>query len=347
MLRAMEKHAQPPPPRLSEEPPSQSGLQARSDNLALGRKAALDRVGQLVEAQKGISEELSGGLQAMQQSGRQLDALDARARQTGILAALTRAFSRRRAILEKRSIAEGLLTQYETVSVSLRRASAFADELHLCALELQEEVDHLHVEQAASHGRARAAAERVMALEQQLDALDEDPSLTPATIARRTDQLRFEERTTSSRMELYRAGAQLCRQELEPARALRDTVLQLHEEMARFVLQATSSVNVAGRRIQALGMAADAPAVVAELNASLQQLDAAMNATEHYLDQAHVLLTQVLPELSAKIEGGAADRRLDLAEDLDAMSRSRARELADRALREAARAEVDGLDRDL
>ena len=249
----------------------------------------------------------------------------------------------KRQVLARKSIAEGLLTQYEQVSISLRRGSAFADELQLCALELQEEVELLHTEQAQHLEGARKAAERVMEIEAALDGLD--PS-SPAG-ARQEDRLRFEERTTSNRMALFQAGADLCRQELEPARALRDTVLQLHEEMARYVMQATSSVNAAGRRIQALGVAADAPSVVAELNSSLQQLDAAMNATEHYLDQAQHLLTEVLPELSARVERDASERRLDIADDIDALSRERARALADRALREAADAEVEGLGRDL
>lgn len=316
--------------------PTQAALLGRQHALAASQRSALDRVNRLVTSQQEITRALSGGLQQMQQSGRELDALDAEERQKGILAAVTRAFSRRRAVLARKSIAEGLLDQYAEVSISLRRASAFADELHLCALELQEEVEQLHGEHARNRTGAMEAAERVMALEAELDALEADEEDTGL----REDRLRFEERTTSSQMELYRAGASLCRQELGPARALRDTVLELHEEMSRFVLQATSSVNAAGRRIQALGVAADAPAVVAELNASLRQLDAAMNATEHYLDQAQDLLTRVLPELSARLEHDAAERRLDLADDLDALSRERARELADRALREAAHAEV-------
>lgn len=333
-----------PPTAPDAEAPTQAGLLDRQEALAAGHKSALARVNRLVASQQEITRELSGGLQGMQESGRELDALDAQERQTGILAAVTRAFSRRRTVLARKSIAEGLLTQYEQVSVSLRRGSAFADELHLCALELQEEVEQLHAEHARNLLGAREAAERVMAIEAELDALE----ATDANTHRQEDRLRFEERTTSSRMELYRAGAELCRHELEPARALRDTVLELHQEMARFVLQATSSVNAAGRRIQALGVAADAPAVVAELNASLQQLDAAMNATEHYLDQAQHLLTRVLPELSARLEHDATHRRLELADDLDALSRERARELADRALREAAHAEVaEHLGRDL
>jgi len=324
--------------------PTQAGLLERQETLAAGHRRALERVNRLVESQQEITEELSGGLQGMQASGRELDALDAEARQTGLLAAVTRAFSRRRTVLARKSIAEGLLTQYEQVSVSLRRGSAFADELHLCALELQEEVELLHVEQTQHLDGARKAAERILEIEAALDALD--PSQPQG--AREEDRLRFEERSTSSRVALFQAGAELCRQELEPARALRDTVLELHAEMARFVMQATSSVNAAGRRIQALGVAADAPSVVAELNQSLQQLDAAMGATEHYLDQAQHLLTQVLPELSARVERDAADRRLGVAEDLEAISRERARAMADRALREAADAEVDGhLGRDL
>lgn len=333
-----------PPSAADDDTPTQAGLLDRQEALTAGHKSALERVNRLVSSQQEITRSLSGGLQGMQESGRELDALDAQERQSGILAAVSRAFSRRRTVLARKSIAEGLLTQYENVSVSLRRGSAFADELHLCALELQEEVEQLHAEHGRNLDGARAAAERVMAIEEALDALEAVDHDT----RRQEDRLQFEERTTSSRMELYRAGAELCRQELVPARSLRDTVLELHAEMARFVLQATSSVNAAGRRIQALGVAADAPAVVAELNASLQQLDAAMNATEHYLEQAQHLLTRVLPEMSARLEQDAADRRLDLADDVDALSRERARELADRALREAAEAEVlDHLGRDL
>ncbi len=344
----MERHAGPPPPRdEGDTPPSQADLLGRRSELEASHKAALARVNDLVQGQQAISRELSTGMTAMRESGKALDALDARQRQAGVLASLTRAFTRRRTILERKSIAEGLLEQYETVSVSLRRGSAFADELQLCALELQQQVDALHGDQAANLARARRAAERVMEIEAQLAAIEADVGRSDAERMRDMDRLTFEERTTSTRAELYRAAAELARQELGPARQLRDTVLQLHGEMSRFVLQATSSVNAAGRRIQALGMAADAPAVVAELNASLQQLDSAMNATEHYLDQAQDLLTRVLPELSARIESDAAHRRLDLAEDLDQMSRARARELADRALRDAARAEVEGLGRDL
>lgn len=336
--------ARPPAAPDAGPAPTQAGLLDRRQALTAGHRRALERVNQLVSSQQEITQSLTGGLQGMQERGRELDALDAQERQRGILAAVSRAFSRRRTVLARRSIAEGLLSQYEQVSGSLRRASAFADELHLCALELQDEVEQLHAEHARNLDGARAAAEQVMAIEAALDSLDAVDHDTRA----QEDRLRFDQRTTSGRMELYRAGAGLCREELEPARALRDTVLELHEEMARFVLQATSSVNAAGRRIQALGVAADAPAVVAELNASLQQLDAAMNATEHYLDSAQHLLTRVLPELSARLERDGAHRRLDLADDIDALSRERARELADRALRESAEAEVaDHLGRDL
>ncbi|MEL7416335.1 MAG: hypothetical protein AAGJ92_10670, partial [Pseudomonadota bacterium] len=57
-------------------------------------------------------------------------------------------------------------------------------------------------------------------------------------------------------LELFKAAVGLCRQHIPPARALRDTVLQLHEEMAQYVLSATHTVNAAAMQRNALAFQA-------------------------------------------------------------------------------------------
>jgi hypothetical protein len=142
------------------------------------------------------------------------------------------------------------------------------------------------------------------------------------------------------------AKARLCAREVDPARKLRETVQSMHQEMAQYVLHASASVEGSGRRIQALGLAADAPVVVSELQEGLDQLDLAMSATEAYLDQAHEMLTRILPELSAQIRQQGTQSALELEEGLSAIAHARAGTASDADLKAAALAEVEllGLD---
>lgn len=330
--------------RRPREAPSQASLLARREEREVRQQQHLGRVTELMTEHKGLTEELSSGLEGVADHTHALDQLEQQRQETGLVALLSRTFSRRKAVLQRKSAAEGLLEQYGTVSKELARANAFCDELRLCALQLQEDVDGLHQESADQHEAERAAAWRILELEAELVALEEgEGPLGQAERARRIDQCTFELKTETINLELYRAHAELAKAELDPARALRDTVLRLHEEMTGYVVRATSSVNTAGRRIQALSLAADAPLVIAELHESLTELGEAMNATEDYVEHAHQLLTEVLPLLSAKVEASHAVRSHLLVDDLSTISRSRARELADQALREAAAAEIESL----
>jgi ABC-type transporter Mla subunit MlaD len=328
-------------PALEGAAPSQAQLAQEQADLQRGHAATLERVGELVRSHHALSREVGGELSTALEHKAALEALAARDADTGILASLTRALTRRRAILERKSVAEGLVAQFQAVQVSLTRASAFSDELRLCALELQAEVDRLHTESARAGRNATACAGKVLEIEAALEALPTLPDLSADERARFTDALQFEERSLGIALELYRARRTLCRQELDPTRELRDTVLDLHENMARFVQQAGAAVGGQGHRIQALGLAADAPTVVAELNARMQSMDQLAQASQVYIDQAQHLLTEVLPELSHRLGEASRHRAVAVADDLDGLSRERARELADRALKEAAAAEVE------
>jgi hypothetical protein len=331
-----------PPPQYEGQRPTQASLLERRDSLRGRHRETLARVNGLVHSQHEISQELGSELSAMQGNGQRLDELRAADDDSGVLAALVRTFNRRRVILERRSVAEELLHRYEHVSRKLRQASAFSDELRLTALGLQEEVEELHGEFAQAQRNERAAAQRVQDLEAQLALLESGEfEVTKTEREQLIDKLQFEERSESLSIELFRAQASLLRHEVAPARALRDTVMGMHEEMAHFVLAATARVNGAGRKIQALGMAADAPTVINELNESLAELDMAMEATEIYVAQAQELLTRVLPEMSRTLSVTAHTQALELTDDLRDMSRERAKSLADQALREDAMSEVE------
>lgn len=332
----------PPRPEYRHGAPSQAALQARKEALATARTAALSRVDGLVREQVDLSNGLHGDLAAMQADGRELDALEAEQQEKGLLARIQRALNRRNAILARRSVSESLLGHYQTASRRLREASAFCDELRMCALELQDTVDGLHTDLVNTTHDERASAERILALEANLDGLGTE-GLSPEAMRARQDRLTFEERSESTALTLLRGRHALIQRELEPTLQLRDTVMKLHDEMSGFVMQANSAVDTAGRRIQALGMAADAPMVVAELHASLENLSDAMQATELYVEAAQDLVTRVLPDLSARLAAQQdVQGELD-AEALKGLDRAQARALADRALRDAAEAEVDAL----
>ncbi len=321
---------------------SQEGLVKRREALQKRHVASVKRVAELSREQSELSEELGEELGGIRAQAEVLEALEQTQPDTGLVALLTRAFARRRAILQRRSVAEDLLRRYEGTSQCLRRAAAFTDELQRCALELQQQVDALHREAAGAVRNRTLAARAVLALEETIAELEAAASEDPEG-ERKLDELRFRQRTETLALELFTAADRLSRSELPAARALRDTVMELHEEMARFVLGAESAVNTAGRQIQALGMAADAHLVVQELQTSMADLDEAMQATQRYVAQAQHLLTNVLPDLNARIETRAEADSILFVDDLDAISREKSRQLADRALRDAARAEVESL----
>lgn len=330
----------------------QAALARRRDQVQQRQAEGLATVDRLVRQQREVSAALGSELAAMREKGQVLDELEARSRETGLLAALGRQLARRRTMLERRSVTEGLIAQYQAVSLQLRKATAFSDDLRLCAVDLQDQVDELHAELAAALAGEGKGAARLQAIEQAVRALEagqgEAAGLPVDERNRRLDRLTFELRTETIDLELLMARARLCRQHVEPARQLRDTVLALQEDMARFVTAATAAVDSAGRRIQALGMAADAPLVVAELHQSLAELTQAMEATEDYVRQSQDLLTEVLPALSRRLEAQGEVEGEVLSSSLEQISRERARALAEQAMREAAEAEVQrALDRTL
>lgn len=334
-----ERFSVPPRPSYRGEVPSQAALVHRNQKLAVAHRRTLDRVDELVRTQTQVGRDLTRDLGALSEKGHVLDDLETEMSQAGLLSGLMARITGRSTVLERRSATEALVDHYEMVSMRLRRASAFADDLRLCALELHEEVDELHQQLADGLANEKASAERVLALDKALQEVEG----TSADAARLRDKLDFELRQEALMLELFRASSEMARQHLDPARALRDTTMRLNEEMATFVLQATGAVNAAGRRIQALGMAADAPVVIGELQQSLEDLNQAMDITTSYVEQTQILLAEVLPQLSARLEAQREMDEITVTSELTAVSRKHANALAEKALREAAQAEIEDL----
>ncbi|MEQ1565744.1 MAG: hypothetical protein ABMA64_08920 [Myxococcota bacterium] len=322
------------------EPMTVARLQRRQAEVQDRHRRAVAKVGDLLETQRRVGSELSTGLAVLAEQRTELDAIERREAAGGLFATLLRPLVGRRNVLARRSIAVGLLERYEQVSVRLREATAFSDDLKLCALELQAEVDALHRDLEYALTQERLSAARVMDLEAGLGALGANPHATPEQRDRTRDRYTFDLRTESVSMSLHAAAAELCRQHLDPARSLRDTVLRLHEEMAQYVLSATHTVNAAGRRIGALGVLADAPAVVGELQQSLDALGVAIEATTQWIDRSQRFISDVLPELSSKLRNEAEATEHALARELTERDREHTRQEAERALRRAAEAEI-------
>jgi hypothetical protein len=322
--------------------PSQADLQKRREEIHKRHQDALSKVEELVKTQDALGKALDSELSVFKQHEQTLHELEATQADDSMLASLMRRFTARRVILGRKSVAEGLLKQYELASLRLRQATAFSDELRLTALELQEQVDALHQQRVESAGNQRLCAEGVLQIEEELEGLEGgEGNYTEGERARRVDQLTFELRNESLNMELFRVAEQLAVDSLNPSRALRDTVLELHEGMAGYVMNASGAVDNAGRRIQALGMAADAPMVVAELQESLSALGTAMEVTQTYVEQTQALLTEVLPDLSKRVKLEVEGRNLLLTDSVDKLTREKAKAQADRNLRVQAEAEVE------
>ena len=315
-------------------------LARRREEVQSRHERALGQVNELYSSQEEISEELGKGLKRMKTHGEELDRIREEESSTGFIASIMRPFTARRTALQRRSVAEGLIRQYEKVSVRLREATAFSDELKLTALEMQQEVDRLHRELGEALHNQRIAATRVIELEEALAQLEGDSELSAVVKDRRRDRYTFDLRTEAVALDLYKAAAEHCRTHLPAARSLRDTVLRLHEDMAEYVLSATHTVNAAGRRIQGLGMLADAPVVVAELQASLDELNQAMQATADYVESSQALIAEVLPQLSARVAAEAEASSAVLHRELEHIDRKKSRAMAERALREAAEDEI-------
>ncbi|MCO4771859.1 MAG: hypothetical protein KDA24_17640 [Deltaproteobacteria bacterium] len=325
--------------RLAEEHarkvPGHAETLAREREILTRHKDAVGQVDRFALKQKSVADELDRELSSLLHQGENLDVIEQRQRETGFLASITRRFTARSELLARRSVAEKLLHHYQQVNGRLASAARLVDELRLTALELQEDVDRLHVElEEATDEEVRLAA-RIGALEDELDAITEDPSA-----ARRIDQLMFEERTATTDLSLWEARARISRQGLQPARKLRDVVLKLHEDMAQYVTAATGTVQEAGRRIAALGAAADAAVVVSELQSSVEDLRHAVEATETYLRSTKDLYLHILPDLTAELEAHYATQDEALPKVSGAIGREEARSQAEAALVEAAEAEL-------
>ena len=330
-------HREPPEGPVSA--PGVAELTALRTTLESRQEQAIAQVGSLVNGQQSLTTSIATDLSTLREVGDTLQELErAESEPVGLFGSLTRRLGRRGRLMQRRTVAAQLQAQYESLHTTLRKAGAFSDELRLCAAELAGEVDHLHGDVEASLASSARAEARMVEIDEALAELDltADPSQ-----ARAADRLRFERADLKTAVTLFEAKARLCAQEVEPVRKLRETVQTLHEEMAHYVLNATTSIEGSGRRIQALGLAADAPLVVTELQAGLDQLDGAMVATEAYLEQAHDLLTRVLPELSEQVRLQNARADLDLQKGLEAMGEARSDGATDAELRAAAVAEVE------
>lgn len=325
--------AHPEPVILSREP-TVAAFEAERLRLREQSTRSMGRVATLSREQVTLGEQLQADLRGLSTHSDQLALLQRDAQPSGLLASLLRTFTARNEALQRRSATHALTQRYESVQTALRRATALADDLRLCAVELQASVDDLHESRASSRADSGRVAQRVLAVERALDGVDTE---------RERDALQFELAQESTRLSLLTGMAELCEAQLGPARTLRDTVQSLHQQTAQYVLNAAGTVNEAGRSVQALGVAADAPLVVHELQQALLHLETAMSGTSDAIELAQHLVVHVLPDLDAQLSASDETRRLVSETRGGPVDVRMAHAHAERALRLAAQAEVEAL----
>ena len=314
-------------PLTLQSPATVAAFEERRRGLREQTSERLSAVDQLSRQQVELGEKLGSDLALLRERGTAIQPVE---ESTG-LAALFRRFTVRREALARRSATAALVEQYEVVQTALRRASHLADELAATAHQLQADVDQLHADRKAALADATSLAERVLELQQQRDA-----STDPAE----RDRLDFQLASEGTRLTVVDGLAELCGEQLPVARRLRDTVQSLHAQTARYVLNAAGTVREAGRNIHALGTAADAPVVLAELHEALTDLESILSTTEGAVTLASDLVNRVLPSLDARLSAMDETRRL-----VESTGTGRALdELAASALRRAAEAEVEALE---
>jgi hypothetical protein len=321
----------PKPVRLRREP-TVAAFEERRLVLRERGLSSVHRVQELSEAQLDLGTSLRQDLAGLTDRGSAIEQLQQDAN-AGVLAGLVRRLTARRDALARRSATAALVEKYEAVQTALRRATALADDLRVCAVELQGAVDDLHGTQSEAEIDAVQVATRILALEADL--------VNPVS-AQVRDRLHFELANESTRLELLEGMAELSREQLGPARRLRDTVQRLHAQTAKYVLNAAGTVNEAGRSIQALGVAADAPLVVLELQQALAALNASMAGGDDVMELAQDLVANVLPDLDAQLSAADETRRW-VDKGAGGLNVAQTKLQAERALRRAARAEVDAL----
>jgi predicted component of type VI protein secretion system len=129
-------------------------------------------------------------------------------------------------------------------------------------------------------------------------------------VERHVDTLKFEIRQDTATLALLAQAEQMVGEHLGPARGVRDAVQGLYEQMSAWILHATGLLDAAGRRVRALGAAADAPAVVADLQGALRDLHEAMYAAEDRLAASRAAVARALPDLLARSAAQAEVRAL-------------------------------------
>lgn len=321
----MDHDALPPPADYEGDLTRHAAVLARCSDMAARHRRTLDRVKELATSQ----EQAATSLQT-QLTGLQSETTALQPSHSGVLTSLFRRV--RSTTTNQATVTESLFARYESVEIELRRTSEYADELELCAVELQGDIEALHADVAAAERNAAAAQQRMVQLEATALKVEANPDAFPRGFG---DKLTFEHRTTRTQIALFEAATSLAAGQLGPARRLRDAVLNLHEDVARYTLAASRSVQDAARQIHALGLAADAPAVLADLRDAITDLDTALHATEGFVARTQEVLRVELPRLLAQLQREAQTRgALLLGDDPDDPT-------GELALHRAAVAEVD------
>lgn len=211
-------------------------------------------------------------------------------------------------ILTHRSIEEILRNQYELSARRAKEAAEFVDRLEAAKAALWDEIDRLNQKIVESAQNEELAAERVRILDRLRGRLElEKEGLDPASAqARQTQSLidqthrQLAEHTT--KLKLYSTAEDRLERLQRNTRQLAETIGHLQADIVVYVTAATEKLDLIAGQIQAIGVAADASAVMFELQNSLKAMTESVNHATRFVSETQVYFRENIDSMLEEME---------------------------------------------
>lgn len=184
-----------------------------------------------------------------------------------------------------------LRSQFEASQVRLAEAAAFTDRLEAAERELYDEVDRLNTRIVEAAENEVVAAEHLLAVEGHQAALRAQlraPGLDEASQRRveaELDRCRRVLAEHATRLKLYDTAEERLGRLKESTGRLAETVAHLRSDISRYVTAAGEKLDLVSGQINAVGVAADATAVMVELKHALEGMSASLNEATRFVSR--------------------------------------------------------------
>jgi hypothetical protein len=255
-----------------------------------------------------VQSALAGEMNALQGLSAQLDGPES---SEGVATWLRRTFSFLPGVDAQEpgsaSVEALLREQFEASQARLSEAAAFTDRLEVAQTDLYDEVDRLNgriVEAAENEGLAAA---HLLAVEAHQHDLIHQRERAPDAATRQRVQAELDRckrvlAEHATRLKLYDTAADRLAQLKLNTQRLAETVAHLRSDIGRYVMAASEKLDLVSGQINAVGVAADATAVMIELKQALSGMTASLNEATRFVSRTQRYFRENIDGLIDELE---------------------------------------------